>query len=69
MHGKRVHLLLLDRLEDLDDALLVADDVDALEDLAILAAPDLAHHLIVVLVPAAQPSCSHHEPLEVVVPE
>lgn len=31
-------LLLLDRLEDLDDALLVVDDVDTLENLAIFSA-------------------------------
>lgn len=28
-----LYLLLLDRLQDLDDALLVVDDVDAFEDL------------------------------------
>lgn len=32
-------LLLLDGLENLDDTLLVVDDVDALEDLAVLSAP------------------------------
>jgi len=31
-------LLLLDRLEDLDDAFLVVDDVDTLEDLRVLSA-------------------------------
>lgn len=31
-------LLLLDRLEDLDDAFLVVDDVDALEDFRVLSA-------------------------------
>jgi hypothetical protein len=38
-------LLLLDGLEDLDDALLLVGHADALEDLAVLAAADLAHHL------------------------
>jgi hypothetical protein len=31
-------LLLLDRLEDLDDAFLVVDDVDALKDFRVLSA-------------------------------
>mmetsp|Transcript_12929 Transcript_12929/g.36903 ORF Transcript_12929/g.36903 Transcript_12929/m.36903 type:complete len:382 (-) Transcript_12929:17-1162(-) len=43
-------LLLLDGLKDLDDALGVAPDVDSLEDLAVLAPPDLADHLVVLLV-------------------
>ena len=43
-------LLLLDRLQDLDDALGAAPDVDALEDFAVLAPPDLADHLVVLLV-------------------
>lgn len=34
-----LYLLLLDGLEDLDDAFLVVDDVDAFEDLRVLAAP------------------------------
>lgn len=33
-----LYLLLLDRLQNLDDALLVVDDVDALEDLGVFAA-------------------------------
>ena len=45
----RVDLLLLDRLEDFDDAWLVVRYVDALEDLAVLAAPNLSHDLIIVL--------------------
>ena len=43
-------LLLLDRLEDLDDALGVAPDVDALKDLTVFAPADLADYLIVLLV-------------------
>lgn len=39
-------------LEDLDDDPLVVGDVDGLEDLAVLAAPQLAHQLVVVLVAA-----------------
>jgi hypothetical protein len=43
-------LLLLDGLQNLDDALGIAPDVDALEDLAVLAPPDLADDLVVLLV-------------------
>lgn len=39
-------------LEDLDDDPLVVGNVDGLEDLAVLAAPQLAHQLVVVLVAA-----------------
>lgn len=42
-----LYLLLLDGLEDLDDAFLVVDDVDALEDLGVFAAADLADDLVV----------------------
>ncbi|RUS13651.1 hypothetical protein BC938DRAFT_477744 [Jimgerdemannia flammicorona] len=42
-------LLLLDGLEDLDNALLAVDDVHALEDLRVLASADLADNLIVIL--------------------
>mmetsp|Transcript_37563 Transcript_37563/g.103657 ORF Transcript_37563/g.103657 Transcript_37563/m.103657 type:complete len:272 (-) Transcript_37563:16-831(-) len=44
-------LLLLHRLQDLDDNLCVVCDVDPLEHLAVLAAANLAHDLVVVLVP------------------
>ena len=40
-------LLLLDGLEDLDDAFLVVDDVDALKDLGVLSAANLADNLVV----------------------
>lgn len=43
-----LYLLLLDGLEHFDDALLVVDDVDALEDLGVLAPPDLAHDFVVL---------------------
>jgi hypothetical protein len=43
-----LYLLLLDGLQDLDDAFLVVDDVDALEDLRVLSAPDLADDLVVL---------------------
>jgi hypothetical protein len=33
-------LLLLDRLEDLDNAFLVVDDIDALENLRVLSQPE-----------------------------
>jgi hypothetical protein len=33
-----LYLLLLNRFEDLDDAFLVVDDIDALEDLGVLSA-------------------------------
>ncbi len=42
-------LLLLDWLEGLDDALLIVGHVDRLENLAILAAAELADELVVVL--------------------
>ncbi len=45
-----IDLLLLDRLERLDDALLVVGDVDRLENLAILPPAQLADQLVVVLV-------------------
>jgi len=54
--GGAARLLLLDGLEDFDDALLVVHYVDALEHLAVLAAAHLAHHLVVVLAPARRPS-------------
>jgi hypothetical protein len=41
-------LLLLDGLEHLDDAFLVVDDVDAFEDLGVLAAADLADDFVVL---------------------
>ena len=53
-------LLLLDGLEDLDDAALLVDRVVAVKDLRVLAAPDLAHHLVVLLVAPV-----HHERLVV----
>lgn len=43
-------LLLLHGLQDLDHAALLVDGVVAVEDLAVLAAPDLAHNLVVLLV-------------------
>lgn len=43
-----LYLLLLDRLQDLDDALLVVDHVDALEHLGILSAANLADNLVVL---------------------
>ena len=42
-----LYLLLLDRLQDLDDALLVVDHVDALEHLRVLSAANLADNLVV----------------------
>jgi len=39
---------LLDRLEDLDGDLLVPRQVDALEDLGVLAPPDFLEHFIIV---------------------
>ena len=42
-------LLLFNGLEDLDNAALVCDNIEPLKHLAVLAAPNLAHHLIVIL--------------------
>ena len=50
------NLLVLDGLEDLDDALGVVRDVDALKHLTILATADLADDLVVVLHPAVASS-------------
>ena len=43
-----LYLLLLDGLEDFDDAFLVVDDIDALEDLRVFSAPNLADHFVVL---------------------
>lgn len=43
-----LYLLLLDRLQDLNDALLVVDYVDAFEHLRVLSATDLADNLVVL---------------------
>jgi hypothetical protein len=43
-----LYLLLLNRLQDLDDAFLVVDDVDALKNLGVFPAANLADHLIVL---------------------
>jgi hypothetical protein len=45
------YLLLLDRLQNLDDALLVGHYVNALKHLAILSSANLSHNLIIVLAP------------------
>jgi hypothetical protein len=42
-----LYLLLLDRLQDFDDAFLVVDDVDALKDLRVFSPADLANNLVV----------------------
>lgn len=47
-------LLLLDRLQNFDYALLVVNDVDSLEHLTVLATPNLADDLIVVLIAAGE---------------
>lgn len=59
-----MYLLLLYRLQDFDDAFLIADSVHSLKDLAIFPAPNLPHNLIIVLVPA-QPSLSSQWGVEV----
>lgn len=43
------HLFLLDGLEDFDDAALVVEHVDALKHLRVLASPNFANNLIVIL--------------------
>ena len=45
------NLLFLHRLQDLDDALLVVDDVDAFKDFTVLASANLPDDLIIILVP------------------
>jgi len=42
-----LYLLLLDGLQDFDDAFLVVDDVDAFENLRVLSAPNLSHDFVV----------------------
>ena len=44
------YLLLLDRLQDLDDAFLIVMDIDALKHFAVLATTHFADHLVVVLI-------------------
>ena len=48
------YLFLLDRLQYLDYAFLIVVYIDALKDFAILAAPNLSHNLIVVLISAQE---------------
>lgn len=48
---QRAHLLLLDRLQDLDDALLLVLQINALKDFAVFASAHFPQHLVVVLVP------------------
>lgn len=43
-----LYLLLLDRLQNLDDALLVVDHVDTLEHLRVLSAANLADNLVIL---------------------
>jgi hypothetical protein len=42
-----LNLLLLDRLQDLDNALLVVDNIDTLKDFRVLSAADLSNNLVV----------------------
>lgn len=44
------NLLFLHRLQDLDDALLIVNDVDAFKDFTVLASANLPDHLIVILI-------------------
>lgn len=53
--GKQVlapHLLFLHRLENLDDAFLVVDNVNTFKDFTVLPSAHLPDYLIVVLIPA-----------------
>ena len=46
------HLLFLHRLENLDNALLVVDNVNTFKDFTVFASANLPDYLIVVLIPA-----------------
>jgi hypothetical protein len=48
------NLLLLDWFEDFDDAFLLIDDIDALEDFAVLSTTNLANNFIVILLTARE---------------
>ena len=51
MH-KTLYLFLFDRLENLDDALLVVHNIDTFKHFAVLASANLSDNFIVVLIPA-----------------
>ena len=51
VHGT-LYLFLFDRLENLDDALLVVHDIDTFKHFAVLASANLSDNFIVVLIPA-----------------
>ena len=52
-----LNLLFLDRLEDLDDAFRVVDDVDSFKDLRVLAAANLANDFVLFLVAPVDSQC------------
>ncbi len=53
VHGT-LYLFLFDRLENLDDALLVVHDIDTFKHFAVLASANLSDNFIVVLIPAQE---------------
>ena len=50
MSQKKLHLLFLNRLEDLDDTSVFAGDIDALKHLTVFSPPHFANNFIVVLI-------------------
>ncbi|KAL3813670.1 hypothetical protein ACJIZ3_014938 [Penstemon smallii] len=49
--SQKKYLLLLDRLKDFDNAFLVVDSVNTLENFTVLTPTHLPHHLIIILLP------------------
>ncbi len=54
MCNKQFYLFLFDRLENLDDALLVVHNVDTFKHFAVLASANLSDNFIVVLIPVEE---------------
>ena len=53
-----LYLLFLDRLEDLDYAFLVVDDVDTLKHFTVFASTNFPNNFVVVLIPVKKGSFS-----------
>jgi hypothetical protein len=54
MCNKQFYLFLFDRLENLDDALLVVHNVNTFKHFAVLAPANLSDNFIVVLIPVEE---------------
>lgn len=54
MCNKQFYLFLFDRLENLDDALLVVHNVNTFKHFAVFASANLSDNFIVVLIPVEE---------------